>query len=47
MSTGHNKVYDLDFCKDNKCLLTCGDDSKTKIWNIANIPSPGSSTVPK
>lgn len=37
ISTGHGKVHDLDFRYDSKMLLTCGQDRKTRIWNVTNL----------
>jgi|JI10StandDraft_1071094.scaffolds.fasta_scaffold61848_3 WD40 repeat protein len=45
ISTGHNKVYDLDFRFDSNRLLTCGDDSRTRIWNTSNITNISSLVI--
>jgi len=39
INTGHGKVYDVDFTYDSQHLLTCGDDEKSKLWNVTNVSS--------
>lgn len=34
-STGHSKVYDIDFNMDGTKMVTCGDDKTFKVWNIS------------
>lgn len=32
-STGHSKVYDIDFNMEGTKMVTCGDDKKFRVWN--------------
>jgi WD40 repeat protein len=37
LNTNHNNiVFDLDFRYDSQCLITCGNDQNTKIWNTTD-----------
>lgn len=36
-STGHAKVYDVDFNMNGSKMVTCGDDKKFRVWNISTL----------
>jgi hypothetical protein len=31
------KIFDIDFSYDGTLMLTCGDDSRFKVWNIGGV----------
>lgn len=35
ISTGHSKVLGIDFNFDGSKMLTCGEDQKFRVWNMA------------